>query len=197
VYSNGTDELVFTQALTGKGASQGSVKSGSIPVLIGNLTGTFQSMNGKNQMDWNEENRSYQLIGILTKDEMVRVAQSLTVPALLNFAPDEIKNPDTIAEIALHDSSARRMVDAGGEILGVGMSVKRSTSSIQGGVFPALSIRYNGLLADFMVDPVTEKVIGRSIQVPSGAMINEKGNQTVIEYNGKILFTFDPLDMKQ
>lgn len=45
-----------------------------------------------------------------------------------------------------------------------------------------------------MVDPVTEKAIGRTIQVPSGAMISEKGNQTVIEYNGEILFTFDPME---
>jgi hypothetical protein len=47
-----------------------------------------------------------------------------------------------------------------------------------------------------MVDPVTEKAIGRTIQVPSGAMISEKGNQTVIEYNGEILFTFDPMEEK-
>lgn len=128
---------------------------------------------------------------------MVQVAQSLTAPALLNFAPDEIENPEMIAEIALRDSSARRMVDSGGEILGVGMSVKRSTSTIQESVYPALLIRYNGLLADFMVDPVAQKPVGRTIQVPNNAMINEKGNQTVIEYDGKVLFAFDPMDVKQ
>jgi outer membrane lipoprotein-sorting protein len=193
VYSDGTGELVFTQVLTGSGASDGSLKSGSVPVLIGNLNGTFHSMKGKNQIDWHEQNRSYQLTGVLTRDKLVQVAQSLTAPALLNFAPDEIKNPETIAELALRDSSARRMVDAGGEILGVNMAVKRSTKNIPGGVFPALSIRYNGLLADFMVDPVLQKPIGRTIQVPNNAMINEKGNQTVIEYNGKVLFAFDPI----
>jgi len=194
VYSNGASELVFTQAVAGSGALQDSSRSGSITVLIGNQNGTFHSMNGKNQVDWQEENRSYQLTGILTQEELVRVARSVSAPALLNFAPDEIKNPETIAELALRDSSARRMVDSGGEILGVGMAVKRSTKNIQGGVFPALSVRYNGLLVDFMVDPVAQKPVGRTIQVPNNAMINEKGNQTVIEYNGKVLFAFDPME---
>ena len=194
VYSNGASELVFTQAVAGSSALQDSLKSGSITILIGNVTGTYQSTAGKNQVDWHEENRSYQLTGILTQEELVRVARSLFAPALLNFAPDEIKNPETIADLALRDSSARRMVDAGGEILGVGMAVKRSTKNIQGGVFPALSIRYNGLLADFMVDPVTQKPVGRTIQVPNNAMVRHVGDQTVVEYNGKILFTFDPME---
>ena len=56
--------------------------------------------------------------------------------------------------------------------------------------------KFSGLYSDFMVDPVTEKAIGRTIQVPSGAMISEKGNQTIIEYNGEILFTFDPMEEK-
>lgn len=194
VYSNGTRELIFTQAMAGSGALQDSSPSGSAPVSIGNVTGTYQSIDGKNQVYWQEGNRSYQLAGILTRDELVQVAQSLTSPALLNFAPDEIKNPETIAELALRDSSARRMVDAGGEIMGVGMAVKRSTKNIQGGVFPALSIRYNGLLADFMVDPVTQKPVGRTIQVPNNAMVRHVGDQTVVEYNEKILFTFDPME---
>ncbi|MCK9591623.1 MAG: DUF4367 domain-containing protein [Methanoregula sp.] len=197
VYSDGTDELVFTQALTGNRGAQRSLNAGSVPVLISNRTGTFQSTAGKNQIDWQEENRSYQLTGVLTQEELVRVARSITAPALLNFAPEEIKNPEMIAEIALRDTSARRMVDSGGEILGVGMSVKRSTKNIQGGVFPALLIRYNGLLVDFMVDPDVQKPVGRTIQVPNNAMINEKGNQTVIENNGKVLFAFDPMDVKQ
>jgi hypothetical protein len=88
------------------------------------------------------------------------------------------------------------MVDSGGEILGVGMSVKRSTKNIQGGVFPALSIRYNQLLVDFMVDPVSQKPVGRTIQVPNNAMVRHVGNQTVVEYNGEILFTFDPMEEK-
>ncbi|MCX6698342.1 MAG: hypothetical protein NTV68_00210 [Methanomicrobiales archaeon] len=197
VYSDGTDELVFTQALTGSRRAQRSLNAGSVPVLISNRTGTFQSTAGKNQIDWHEENRSYQLTGVLTQEDLVRVAQSLTAPALLNFAPDEIKNPETIAEIALRDTSARRMVDSGGEILGVGMSVKRSTSTIQGGVFPALSIRYNRLLVDFMVDPDVQKPVGRTIQVPNNAMVRHVGDQTVVEYNGEILFTFDPMEEKQ
>jgi outer membrane lipoprotein-sorting protein len=197
VYSDGTDELVFTQALTGSRGAQRSLNAGSVPVLISNRTGTFQSTAGKNQIDWQEENRSYQLTGFLTKEDLVRVAQSLTAPALLNFAPEEIKNPETIAEIALRDTSARRMVDSGGEILGVGMSVKRSTSTLQGGVFPALLIRYNGLLADFMVDPDVQKPVGRTIQVPNNAMVRHVGNQTVVEYNGEILFTFDPMEENQ
>jgi len=194
VYSDGTDELVFTQVLTGSSAPDGSFHSGSVPVLIGNLNGTFYSINGNNQIDWHEENRSYQLTGVLTQDKLVQVAQSLTAPALLNFAPDEIKNPETIAELALRDSSARKMVDSGGEILGVGMAIKRSTKNIQGGVFPALSIRYNGLLVDFMVDPVAQKPVGRTIQVPNNAMIRHVSDQTVVEYKGEILFTFDPME---
>ncbi|MDO9326692.1 MAG: DUF4367 domain-containing protein, partial [Methanoregula sp.] len=194
VYSNGAGELVFTQAVTGSGALQVFSRSGSVLVRIGNLNGTFHSMNGKNQIDWQEENHSYQLNGFLTRDELVQVAQSLTAPALLNFAPDEIENPELIAAIALRDSSARRMVDSGGEILGVGMAIKRSTAHIQGGVFPALSVRYNDLLVDFMVDPVSQKPVGRTVQVPNNAMVNEKGNQTVIEYNGTVLFAFDPME---
>lgn len=194
VYSNGRDELVFTQSLAESRGAQMALNRGGVPILIGNRTGTFQSTAGKNQIDWQEENRSYQLNGSLTLEELVSVARSLTAPALLNFAPEEIKNPDTIAKIALRDSSAQRMVDAGGEILGVGMSVKRSTSTIQGGVFPALLIRYNGLLADFMVDPDTQKPVGRTIQVPDNAMVRHVGDQTVVESKGEILFVFDPVE---
>jgi hypothetical protein len=119
--------------------------------------------------------------------------KNLTAPALVNFAPDEIGDPDLIARIALRDSSAQRMFDAGGEILGVRMAVKRSTGSVPGGVFPALLIRYNGLEVDYLVDPDMRQPVGRTVQVPSGAMINETGNRTAIEYNGTVLFTFDPV----
>jgi hypothetical protein len=74
------------------------------------------------------------------------------------------------------------------------MAIKRSTKNIQGGVFPALSIRYNGLLVDFMVDPVAQKPVGRTIQVPNNAMIRHVSDQTVVEYKGEILFTFDPME---
>lgn len=194
VYSNGAGELVFTQVVSGSSTLQEISPSGSVPVSIGNVTGTYLSTNGENRIDWQEGNRSYQLTGSLTRDELVQVAQLLTAPALLNFAPDEIENPELIAELALRDSSAQRMVDSGGEILGVGIAVKRSTKNIQGGVFPALSIRYNGLFVDFMVDPVTQKPVGRTIQVPNNAMVRHVGNQTVVEYNGEILFTFDPME---
>ncbi|MDD1694406.1 MAG: hypothetical protein LUQ71_06745 [Methanoregula sp.] len=86
------------------------------------------------------------------------------------------------------------MVDSGGEILGVGMSVKRSTKTIAGGVFPALSIRYNGLQVDFLVDPVSQRSIGRTIQVPNGAMIDHEKDRTVVRVNGEILFIFDPME---
>ncbi|MFA4860058.1 outer membrane lipoprotein carrier protein LolA [Methanoregula sp.] len=122
--------------------------------------------------------------------------KNLTVPTPFNFAPDEISNPDLIARIALTDSSARRMVEAGGEVAGVRMAVKRSAraNADDGGVFPALLIRYNGLEAEFMVDTIQKKTIGRTIQVPSGTMILEKGNKTSIEYYGSVLFTFDPME---
>lgn len=188
--------VIFSLIITAYTAVESPARAGSVPVLISNRTGTFQSTAGKNQIDWQEENRSYQLAGVLTQEELVRVARSITAPALLNFAPEEIKNPEMIAEIALRDTSARRMVDSGGEILGVRMSVKRSTKNIQGGVFPALLIRYNGLLADFMVDPDVQKPVGRTIQVPNNAMIRHVGNLTVVECNGKILFTFDPMEEK-
>jgi len=194
VYSNGTGILLFTQALQRNEGSFGSCTGQEIAILIGNRTGTFCSASGWNHIRWMEGNGTYDLAGPLTKDELARVAQSLAAPALLNFAPDEIKNPETIAETALRDPSARRMVDSGGEILGVGMSVKRSTKTIAGGIFPALSIRYDGLLVDFQVDPVSQKSAGRTIQVPNGAMINHEGNRTVVRYNGEVLFTFDPME---
>jgi outer membrane lipoprotein-sorting protein len=194
VYSNGTDELVFTEVLQKNNASLELSSSQYMAILIGNRTGIYWPETEKNHLRWNDGNGTYQLSGTITKEGFVRVAQSLTAPALLNFAPDEIKNPDIIAEIALKDPSARRMADAGGEILGVGMSVRRSTSTIQGGVFPALYIRYNGLVAYFMVDPDTQKPVGRTIQVPNNAMVRHVGDQTVVEYNGEILFTFDPME---
>jgi len=84
-------------------------------------------------------------------------------------------------------------VDAGGEILGVGMSIKRGTKNVPGGIFPALSIRYNGLLVDFMVDPVTHSSVGRTIEVRINEMVRHLGDLTVIEYEGETLFTFDPV----
>nr|WP_321352080.1 hypothetical protein [uncultured Methanoregula sp.] len=119
-----------------------------------------------------------------------------TMSRLTNFAPGEIADPQQIARIALTDPSARRMADAGGELAGVRMAIKRSAraNSNDGGVFPALLIRYNGLEVDFMVDPVLQKTVGRTVQVPNGAMILEKGNRTEIEYNGSVLFTFEPME---
>ena len=192
VYSNGTDELVFTQALTGSGMSAVMLTTEGVPIQVGNRTGTYRSMAGKNQINWRVENLSCQLTGTLPPGELVRVARSLTAPALTNFSPEEIKDPEMIAAIALRDPSAQKMVDAGGEILGVGMSIKRGTKNVPGGIFPALSIRYNGLLVDFMVDPVTHTSVGRTIQVPNNAMVRHVGDQTVIEYEGETLFTFDP-----
>jgi len=192
VYSNGTDELVFTQALTGSGMSAVMLTTEGVPIQVGNRTGTYRSMAGKNQINWREENLSCQLTGTLPPAELVRIARSLTAPALTNFSPEEIKDPEMIAAIALRDPSAQKMVDAGGEILGVGMLIKRGTKNVPGGIFPALSIRYNGLLVDFMVDPVTHTSVGRTIQVPNNAMVRHVGDQTVIEYEGETLFTFDP-----
>jgi hypothetical protein len=124
------------------------------------------------------------------------VAQPQETLLLRNFAPEEIPDPELVARIALTDPSARRMVDAGGELAGVRMAIKRSAraNSNDGGVFPSLWIRYNGLEVDVMVDPVLQKTIGRTVQVPNGAMILEKGNRTEIEYNGSVLFTFDPME---
>jgi hypothetical protein len=122
---------------------------------------------------------------------------NLTFSRIANLAPADITDPEPIARIALTDPSARKMADAGGELAGVRMAVKRSSRAHanDGGVFPALLIRYNGLEVDFMVDPVLQKTIGRTVQVPNGAMILEKGNQTVIEYNGSVLFTFEPMEV--
>lgn len=194
VYSSGTDNIIFTQALQGNNASFATPAVQEIVIHIGNRTGTFWSESAQNHIRWNQRNGTYELAGAMTKDDLFRIAQSLEVPALLNFAPGEIKDPETIAAIALRDTSARRMVDAGGEILGVGMSIKRSTKTVQGGIYPALLIRYNGLLADFMVDPDAQKPVGRTIQVPNNAMVRHVGDQTVVEYNGEILFTFDPVE---
>ncbi|MFA5222606.1 MAG: hypothetical protein WC391_10035, partial [Methanoregula sp.] len=194
VYSNGADDIVFTRSLQRNNASFSAPAVQETGISLGNRTGEFWSESGKNHIRWNCGNGTCELVGTITKDDLVRIAQSLEAPTLLNFASDEIKNPETIAKIALQDTTARRMVDAGGEILGVGLSVKRSTSTIQGGVFPALLIRYNGLLVDFMVDPVVQKPVGRTIQVPNNAMVRHVGNQTVVEYNGEILFTFDPME---
>ncbi|MFA6361924.1 hypothetical protein [Methanoregula sp.] len=194
VYSNDTDDLVFTQAFVKTGVSRESVTEQDMPVFFGNLTGRFRTVAGRNEIDWQDKNRSYVLIGTLPQEELVRIARSVTTPALLNFAPEEIKNPETIAEIALRDTSARRMVDAGGEILGVGMSLQRGTKNSPGGFFPALSVRYNQIVAEYMVDPVSLTVVKRSIQVPNGAMVREKGNRTLVEFNGEILFAFDPME---
>lgn len=194
VYSNGTDDLVFTQAFVKTGVLRESVTEQDMPVFLGNLTGKFRTAAGRNEIDWQDKNRSYVLSGTLPQEELVRIARSVTAPALLNFAPGEIKNPETIAEIALRDTSARRLVDAGGEILGVGMSLQRGTKNSPGGFFPALLVRYNGLSVDFMVDPDAQKPVGRTIQVPNGAMVRDAGNQTVVEYNREILFTFDPIE---
>lgn len=194
VYSNGTYELVFTEAVRKDNASF-AIPAGHVTVItIGNRTGTFWPESVMNHIRWNCGNVTCELAGILTQEDLVCVARSVTAPSLVNFAPDEIQNPETIAEIALLDPSARKMVDAGGEVLGVGMSIKRSTATIQGGIFPALVIRYNGLLVDFMVDPVSLKPVGRTVQVPNNAMIRHVGDQTVVEYNGEILFTFDPVE---
>ncbi|MCK9581072.1 MAG: DUF4367 domain-containing protein [Methanoregula sp.] len=194
VYSDGVDDLVFTLALQKDNASFAPGAGQEEAVAISNLTGTFWTESTQNHVRWNEGDGIYELAGPFTKDELVRIAESLAASKLLNFAPGEIKNPETIAELALRDTSARRMVDAGGEIIGVGMSVKRGTRDVPGGVYPALLIRYNGITADFMVDPVTGTAAGRTIQVPNGAMIDHEGDRTFIELNGKILFTFDPME---
>jgi len=125
---------------------------------------------------------------------MARIAGSVEAPELLNFAPDAIADPELIAAIALRDTSARKMADSGGEIIGVGMSIKRGAKNSPGGIFPALVIRYNGLIVDVMVDPDAQKPVGRTIQVPNGAVVRDTGNQTVIEYDEKILFIFDPME---
>ncbi len=124
------------------------------------------------------------------------VVQPQETLLLRNFAPEDIPDPELVARIALTDRSARRMADAGGELAGVRMAIKRSAraNSNDGGVFPALLIRYNGLEVDVMVDPVLQKTVGRTVQVPNGAMITEKENRTEIEYNGSVLFTFEPME---
>jgi len=48
-----------------------------------------------------------------------------------------------------------------------------------------------------MVDTDLQKPVGRTIQVPNNAMVRHVGDQTVVEYNGEILFTFDPMEEKQ
>ena len=40
-------------------------------------------------------------------------------------------------------------------------------------------------------------VVGRTIQIPNGAMIRHVSKRTVVEYNGEILFTFDPMEENQ
>jgi len=196
VYSNGTADLVLIQARPGYTASFGSLSGQETAILIGNSTGLFWSEPGLNHVRWDAGNGTYELDGSLSRDELVRIAGSLGTSSLLNLAPGEIDNPETVAAIALRDPSARRMVDSGGEILGVRMAIKRSAraNSEDGGVYPALLIRYNGLEVDFMVDPVAQKSVGRTVQVPNGAMINETENRTVVEYNESVLFTFDRME---
>jgi hypothetical protein len=37
-------------------------------------------------------------------------------------------------------------------------------------------------------------IVGGCLQVPNNAMVRHVGDQTVVEYKGEILFTFDPMD---
>jgi len=194
VYSNGTADLVLTQARPGYTASFGSLSRQETAILIGNSTGLFWSEHGLNHVRWDAGKGTYELDGSLSRDELIRIARSLVTSSLINLEPGEIDNPEAVAAIALRDPSARRMVDSGGEILGVHMAIKRGTQSFAGGLFPALLIRYNGLEVDFMVDPVMQKYVGRTVQVPNGAMIDEQGNRTVIKSNGSVLFTFDNME---
>ncbi|MEN6610013.1 MAG: DUF4367 domain-containing protein [Methanoregulaceae archaeon] len=194
VYSGRSGDLVFTLALQEDNTSFAQPEGEKTVLPVGNRSGTSWSGPEGNHLRWNEGNMTCELDGTLPGDELARIAGSVKAPGLLNFAPDEIGNPEEIERIALKDPSAKRMVESGGEILGVGMSVKRGLRDSPGGVFPALLVRYNGLMVDYMVDPGTGKSVGRTVQVPNGAEVLGEGNSTVVRYRGEILFTFDPLE---
>jgi len=194
VYSNGSGDLVFTQALKKDNASFAAPAGPETAIPVCNRTGTSWTESGTHHLRWNCGNSTCELAGTIANAEIARIAGSVEAPELINFAPDAIADPELIAAIALHDPSAQKMADSGGEIIGVGMSIKRGAKNSPGGIFPALVIRYNGLIVDVMVDPDAQKPVGRTIQVPNGAVVRDTGNQTVIEYDEKILFIFDPME---
>jgi hypothetical protein len=45
-----------------------------------------------------------------------------------------------------------------------------------------------------MADPDFQRSAGRVVQGPGSAMINENGRQVLIEYNGTVPFTVDPVE---
>lgn len=194
IYSNGTREFAFTLAFQKAGASLDNPDGPTTPAPVGNFTGMYWSGTGGNHLRWNSGNMTFDLSGPLPLDEMKKIGESVADPGLLNFASDEIQDPEAVRVLALKDPSAKRMVESGGEILGVGMSIKRGMRDSPGGVFPALLVRYNGLMVDYMVDPGAGKSAGRTIQVPNGAEVLGQGNSTVVRYRGETLFTFDPLE---
>jgi len=77
IYEKGDEELRITQLSPPDKPCPGALTGEAVKVTIDGIEGTFISDDGKNQLQWSNENFSYWLTAMLDKDEMVKVAFSI------------------------------------------------------------------------------------------------------------------------